>query len=179
MADVFDNEVEQHHRARLWNLVKETPYLTWLILTKRIGNAAKMLPGNWGDGYPNVQLGITVVTQAEVDRDAAKLFTTPVAVHFLSIEPMLEKIDVRRPLSWIKPPEQAWIIAGGESGPGARSMRLSWVRFLRDQCQQAGVPFFVKQLSQADTPTFRDIATFPVDLQIREFPDVPLVQLGR
>src|SRR3990167_7551738 len=63
MADVFDNEVGQEHRERLWALIRSTPHLTWQLLTKRIGNALAMLPADFGpDTYPHVWVGMTVVT---------------------------------------------------------------------------------------------------------------------
>lgn len=169
MADVFDNEVDQGHRAQLWALIRDTPALTWQILTKRIGNVTKMLPGDWGAGYSNVHLGISVVTQEEVERDVPKLLATPARVRFLSVEPMLEAINVT---PWIggREREISLVIAGGESGTKARPMALAWVRSLRDQCREAGVAFFLKQLSQANSQTFRDLHTFPSDLQIQEFP---------
>jgi protein gp37 len=75
MADVFDNEVDQQYRERLWRLIRATPRLTWQVVTKRIGNAPKMLPGDRGRGYPNVWLILTTVDQEEVDRDVPKLLS--------------------------------------------------------------------------------------------------------
>lgn len=164
MADVFDNEVEQVHRERLWELIRETPALTWLVLTKRIGNVRDMLPEDWGKGYANVQLGITVVTQEEVNRDVPKLLGVPAKVRFLSIEPMLEAIDLSQWIGGI-----SLIIVGGESGPGSRPMPDAWARAIRTQCLAAGTAFFMKQQSQHDTPHFRDFQQFPPDLQVREF----------
>lgn len=96
MADVFDNQVEQVHRDRLWALIRDTPALDWLLVTKRIGNAAAMLPADWGAGYANAWLLITVVNQAEADRDVPKLLSLPARVRGLSVEPMLGPIDLTR-----------------------------------------------------------------------------------
>jgi protein gp37 len=116
--------------------------------------------------WPNVWLGATVCNQAEADRDIPKLLDTPAVKHFLSIEPMLGNIDLDP--KWLRAsPSQAyidgkvtasmpawtrygahaldWIICGGESGPKARPMCSDWVRSLRDQCAESGVPFFFKQ----------------------------------
>lgn len=77
LADVFDNEVPVEWRADLFDLIQATPNLDWLLVTKRIGNAGRML----ADGIPaNVWLGITVVNQAEADRDIPKLLSTPAAL---------------------------------------------------------------------------------------------------
>lgn len=95
LADVFDNRADESWRADLWALVRETPHLDWLILTKRIGNVAAMLPADWGCGYGNVWLGISVVNQAEADRDIPKLLRLPAAVRWLSMEPLLGPVSLR------------------------------------------------------------------------------------
>src|SRR5581483_4117136 len=87
MADVFDNEAPDDLRERLWALIRATPHLDWLLLTKRIGNALKMLPADWWFNYPNIWIGATVATQEEADRDVCKLIQTLARVCFLSIEP--------------------------------------------------------------------------------------------
>lgn len=165
LADVFDNAVDQQWRADLFDLIRITPNLDWLLLTKRPGNIAKMLPAGWGDGWPNVWLGCTVVNQEEADRDIPKLLAVPAAVRFLSMEPLLGPVDLTeiaiprpdlrasvvfdvlrgtggfdRPLGKLD-----WVIVGGESGPHARPMHPDWARSLRDQCVAAGVPFLFKQ----------------------------------
>jgi protein gp37 len=159
MADVFDKNAPDGARPRLWELIRQTPYLRWLLLTKRIGNAPSMLPPDWDRGYANVWVGISVVTQKEADRDIPKLEDIPAARRFLSCEPLLEHIDLkfmRRAYGFPKhitstgkcvglPLGLDWVIAGGESGPDARPMHPAWARSLRDQCEQAGVPFLFKQ----------------------------------
>ena len=169
LADVFDNHasIMPEWRADLWALIRATPNLDWLLLTKRPGNIAKMLPPDWGDGYANVWLGCTVVNQDEADRDIPKLLAVPARVRFLSMEPLLGPVDLtelKNPAVAIgehiysaldcdvDPEDDEWhgakidlVIVGGESGPGARPMHPDWVLSLRDQCQAAGVAFFFKQ----------------------------------
>lgn len=168
LADVFDNEVDPQWRADLFDLILRTPNLDWLLLTKRIGNAANMLPVpfDFARMYPNVWLGATICNQTEADRDIPKLLATEAAVRFLSIEPMLGPIDLTRiapaifaakanaltgKWKWDGGPTRVetatidWVICGGESGPKARPMHPEWVRSLRDQCAAAGVPFLFKQ----------------------------------
>lgn len=101
LADVFDNAWPDGVRDRLWTLIKATPNLDWMLLTKRPGNIAKMLPDGliapaWGTGYPNVWLGCTVVNQEEAERDVPKLLAVPAAVRFLSMEPLLGPVDLTR-----------------------------------------------------------------------------------
>jgi len=113
---------------------------------------------------PNLWLGITVVNQAEADRDIPKLLGLKVSVRFLSMDPLLGPVDLRfhvfseptgnfrthagkRQMELRKPVDGGlhWVIVGGESGPGARPMHPQWVRDIRDQCEAAGVPFLFKQ----------------------------------
>jgi protein gp37 len=104
-----------------------------------------------GDGnywpLPNVWLGTSVEDQATADERIPHLLRCPAAVRFVSAEPLLGPIDladavVKRQLG---DPQPNWVIAGGETGPGARPAHPDWVRALRDQCQAASVPFFFKQ----------------------------------
>lgn len=187
LADVFDNAVDPQWRADLFELIRATPNLDWLLLTKRIGNAAAMIRAalaHMDIGYsvpfaawpwPNVWIGATVVNQAEADRDIPKLLAVPARVRFLSMEPLLEPVQLtnsgRIPAddegperigymvgaddgkSGLWPTREKalqtsglhWVIVGGESGPGARPMHPAWVRSLRDQCRAAGVSFLFKQ----------------------------------
>lgn len=95
LADVFDNEVDPAWRFDLFKLISYTPQLDWLLLTKRIGNAGRMLKDHWAGNLPaHLWLGATVVNQGEADRDIPKLLAIPAAVRFLSIEPMLGRIDL-------------------------------------------------------------------------------------
>ena len=155
MADVFDNRVPIEWRVDLFNLIKSTPYLDWIILTKRIGNVKKMLPDDWGDGYQNVWLLITVVNQQEYHRDFMKLAAIPAYQRGLSIEPQLGPINLSlmgtMPKSISGSADKLvycyidWVITGAESGHGNRQYLEYWARSLRDQCADFGVAFFYKQ----------------------------------
>lgn len=154
LADVFDNEVPPEWRADFWALVKDCPNLTFQIVTKRIGNAAKMLPPDWGEGYPNVWMIATVVNPEEVNRDVPKLLQLPAAVRGLSVEPMLAGMDLENVRwhedgadlrmnvlngdCWVENSNSAsaytnavdgnpvldWIICGGESGSKAEARSM-------------------------------------------------------
>ena len=109
-ADCFDNQVPPAWRAELWTLIAATPQLDWMLLTKRPQNIAGMLPSNWGaHGWPQVWLGATVENQTEATRRIPHLLAIPAPVHFLSVEPMLEPLDLA---SWLGPGRIDWIIAG-------------------------------------------------------------------
>ena len=149
LADVFDNAVPIEWLRDLCSLIELTPNLDWLLLTKRIGNVFERLiearSHDWLAGRRNVWLGITVVNQAEVDRDIPKLLRTPANLRFLSIEPMLGPISLNRCMGLGFGPAPMWVIAGGESGPDARPAHPDWFRSLRNQCAEVGVPFLFKQ----------------------------------
>lgn len=143
LADVFDNEVPPEWRADLFKLIVETPDLTWLLLTKRIGNVIPMVNAALGYLPNNVAIGATMASQAEYDRDRMKLaFVKQVqcpAFTFGSFEPLLGPIilDENAP---------DWIIVGGESGPNARPMNLDWARDLKRQSAELGRVFNFKQV---------------------------------
>lgn len=145
MADVFERKAELNaSRERLWKLIAATPWLDWLLLTKRPQNIEQMVP--WGKKWPdNVWLGTTVENQTYAEKRLPLLLKHPAAVRFLSCEPLLGPIDLRpwfrkRGLQPIN-----WVIAGGESGPGARAMHPDWPKGLLHQCQEWVVPFHFKQ----------------------------------
>lgn len=156
LADVFDNEVPPEWRADLWQLIAETPNLTWLLVTKRIGNAAAMAPPG---GFPkNVWLLITVTDQAEADRDIPKLEAIDVKCHGISYEPAIGPVDwtahlglVRDPinrLNRVRYPMLEWIIVGGESTQGtgsARPFHYEWAREAIAQGAASNTAIFVKQ----------------------------------
>ena len=167
LADVFDHEVPDEWRADLWALIAATPALTWLLLTKRIGNAPTRIPSN-------VWIGASMVNQEEYDRDIRKLLAKDAPVRFISAEPLLGPIQLRQPTA-------DWIIVGGESGPRARGMQLEWARALRDQCAAAGVAYFCKQLGShpiesGERLLLRDRAgadptEWASQLRVQEFPN--------
>lgn len=148
MADVFERRSElKEPREALWHLIDKTPWLDWLLLTKRPQNIEHMVP--WSDTWPsNVWLGTTVENQNWAEKRLPLLLKHRAAVRFLSCEPLLGSIDLS---SWIKPNQSEglhgidWIIAGGESGPHSRPMHPAWARSLRDQASNAGVAFHFKQ----------------------------------
>lgn len=143
-SDFFIEEADDW-RSEAWDIIKQTPQFTYLILTKRVDNILDRLPPDWGDGYPNVWLGPTVESDKYLWR-IEKILQIPVAKRIVSMEPLLGPVDMRKYI-WVAPENQkiSWVVVGGESGPKARPMNPLWVRFIRDQCQTAGIPFFFKQ----------------------------------
>lgn len=165
LGDVFDNAVPPEWRQDLFELIRLTPNLDWLLLTKRPQNIVRMvqqsgaIAGNGTHYLPsNVWLGTTVEDNKRAQMNIpALLRTIPMLgarTLFLSVEPMLDRVDVFSEFTgellhtsgddyqpgWIN-----WVICGGESGPNARPMSPDWARHLRDQCAKAHVPFTFKQ----------------------------------
>ena len=136
LADVFDAEVPDEWRERLWRLIEATPHLDWLLLTKRIENVTAMVP--WTEWPRHIWLGTTVENAEMAAKRLPVLANIPAAVRFVSAEPLLGDFDFGdTPIDWL--------IAGGESGDGFRAVNGDHVRSLRDQCVERGVAFFFKQ----------------------------------
>lgn len=140
-------------RDEAWRIVRDTPF-TYMILTKRPERIAEHLPDDWGEGYPNVWLGISAEDQENADKRILILESVPAAIRFVSAEPLLGSIALGEDDSDLSLeghgylytfPEIDWVISGGESGPGCRPAELDWFRDIRDQCTSAGVAFFHKQ----------------------------------
>ncbi len=160
MADVFDAKAPRLALDRLWQLIEETPWLDWLLLTKRIERAAKVIP--WMKPRDNVWVGTSIEDQETADHRMPFLLEMPASVRFVSYEPALGPVNFH---PWfckygsIERPEQKycnicdprenginWVIVGGESGHGARPFDLEWARLAIAQCKTARITAFCKQL---------------------------------
>ena len=152
--DFFEAEADPW-RGEAWDIIRRCPDLTFQVLTKNAERIADHLPADWGDGWPNVWLGVSVEDQEWADRRVPHLLRIPARVRFLSVEPQLGPIEfsdmTRRADAVSQLGKKAltgihWVIVGGESGPHARPFDLAWARSIRDQCRAAEVAFFAKQL---------------------------------
>ena len=163
MSDLFHARVPEAFIRDVFTVMAATPQHTYQVLTKRPHRAARMartLP------WPrNVWLGTSAEDQRRAEIRVPALLNTPAAVRFVSLEPLLGPIDLRRAV-WTMGSVRGhgltasfvhvgdccrrfhgigWVITGGESGPGHRPPEAAWFRALRDQCAAADVPFFFKQ----------------------------------
>jgi protein gp37 len=162
LADVFeDEEGPNEWRAEVFEVIEQTPWLHYQLLTKRPENLERMLPSNWGDGWPNVWLG-TSIENNEVAHRATTLTSVPSVVHFVSYEPAIGPLDA------LDLTDIEWLICGGESGPDYRPMKLEWAQDMRRRCEEAGVPFFFKQNSARRT----EMGIDALGEIIREYPIV-------
>lgn len=144
MADVFEGRADlTPHRDRLFLVIESTPWLDWLLLTKRPENILDMIPASWRETpRPNVWMGTSTENQDEADVRIPRLLQVPAVVHFLSAEPLLGPVN----LSWFNYSGIDWVITGGESGPHARPMDQAWVESLWQECESYGIAFFHKQM---------------------------------
>lgn len=189
LADVFeDREDLVPWRRDLFRIIAQTPSLDWLILTKRPENIKRLWPEGFPppgeEAWPNVWLGTSVEDQEFAEKRIPELLAVPARVRFLSCEPLLGPVDLEPFMVHGRDVTDEgfslldglhWVIAGGESGQGARPMSLAWVRELRDQCAEVGISFFMKQLGSVATAGHGKgggLVEIPEDLRVREFPEV-------
>lgn len=155
-------------RYRLFDLIDATPYLDWLLLTKRPENIMRMLidAGRGFQDLPSqIWMGTSVENQEQADKRIPELLKVPAKVRFLSVEPLLGPVNILRYFTHsihcngyrgsagffpsfcdCGRPNIHWVIIGGESGSNARKCNIEWIRNIVRQCQSVGVPVFVKQL---------------------------------
>ncbi len=188
MADVFEllparnidgRRVQDEARARLWPLIESTPWLDWLLLTKRPQNIAALAP--WGTPerpWPlNVWLGVTAEDQKRADERVPILLSVPAAIRFVSHEPALEGVAFSK---WLGRDGVSWVITGGESSSTARPYDVAWARSVVRQCRAAKVAPFVKQLGSHALIDGAPYETrnhkgdepheWPADIRVQEFP---------
>jgi protein gp37 len=140
MSDLFHKKVPDAFIARVFNTMERAQWHTFQVLTKRSSLMRDFLRRRYGseNGPGHMWFGVSVEDQTKLSR-VRHLQAAPAGVRFLSIEPLIGPVGTLE-LGGID-----WVIAGGESGPGARPMDPAWVRDIRDQCRSAGVAFFFKQ----------------------------------
>jgi protein gp37 len=161
MCDVFeDHPTITEERAKLWPLIRATPNLHWQILTKRADRIERCLPKDWGEGYHNVWLGVSIA-EAKGCWRADELRTIPAVVRFISYEPALGPIHDTLDLHGID-----WVIQGGESGRGYRPMDLEWAWSMRRACEALSVAYFFKQSAAIRT----EMGTTLDGQTVRKFP---------
>lgn len=204
MTDIFGDWVPSEWIFRFLDGMVVAPKQTFQLLTKRADvmqsaviaycseRGIKTLP-------PNIWGGVSVENQKRGDERIPLLLGTPFAVRFLSVEPLLEHVNLKlfRCLRGVFNEDRGyhldWCIVGGESGPGSRPCEPQWIRSIVQQCRAASVPVFVNQLGanvfwnpNHDAPSqYADhVAAFeikhkkggdpsewPEDLRVRQFPE--------
>jgi protein gp37 len=161
LSDFFHAKADPW-RKQAWTIIKRTPHLAWLVLTKRPELIEARLPHDWGEGYRNVWLGVSTGVRRTLNK-MDYLRRIPAAVRWVSAEPLLENISADINLEGF-----SWVVVGGESGTGReyqwnpdadwkaenkkneggrRTMRYEWAAALRDKVKAAGLPFMFKQVT--------------------------------
>ncbi len=140
MSDLFHKEIPTQFIDRVFDTMENARWHTFQILTKRSSLMRNYLRRRYGEasGPVHMWFGVSVEDGSKKSR-IKHLHDAPAGVRFLSIEPLIG------PMGRVELAGIDWVIVGGESGPGARSMNAEWVREVRDQCLAAGVAFFFKQ----------------------------------
>jgi len=156
-SDFFIEEADAWRDAA-WQIIRQTPHLTYQILTKRPERIFQCLPNDWDfSGYHNVWLIVSIESQDETSRiDILQSPMIHARVKGISAEPLLGSLDLTPYFQlcnvgdeerdvWIEPID--WVITGGESGIGQnyRPANLDWFRQIRDDCLAYDIPFFHKQ----------------------------------
>jgi protein gp37 len=168
MSDLFHEGLTDEEICEVFEVMRRTPQHTFQILTKRPDRMPAIAARY---ALPNVWLGTSVENQEVFDVRIPHLLATPAVIRFLSCVPLLGPLDLSRFVS--QTPERAWVIVGGESGPGARRFELDWAREIVRQTREAGVACFVKQLGAKQGFRDRkggDPSEWPKELRVREWP---------
>jgi protein gp37 len=141
MSDLFHDRIPEEYIKQVCEVMSLADWHTFQVLTKRSTRLAKLLRGplNKFARMSHIWWGVSVENRKHGLPRIADLQNTPASVKFLSVEPLLEGLGP------IDLDNISWVIAGGESGPGARPLDIEWVRSIRDQCATSDVPFFFKQ----------------------------------
>jgi protein gp37 len=142
-SDFFLKEADEW-RPEAWEIIRKTPQHTYQILTKRPERIAEHLPADWGLGWPNAWLGVSVENEDFMWR-VKTLSYIPAVVRFMSYEPALGPLPALHLGTALHTGMLDWVIAGGESGAGFRPAETDWFRSVRNACVHYGVPFFFKQ----------------------------------
>jgi protein gp37 len=150
MGDLLHDDVPSEYIHFIWRIMERCEHHRFIVLTKRPWRVAGILGGTSGAGLdsaiaplPNVIVGYSASTQADLDAGLPDLLQTPAACRMLSLEPLCGPIVID--------PEElfsgriGWVVCGAETGPGARPMDLDWARSIRDQCGAVLSPFFFKR----------------------------------
>jgi len=138
MTDLFHEGVRDWWLDEVMRVITENKRHTFIVLAKR----PERMRRYFCNGVPgNLWLGVTAENQRRLNERMFHLLETPAAVRFVSVEPMLERVHIGAP--WLE--GLRWVIAGPETGPGARECRAEWIMDLADECADAEVAFFDKR----------------------------------
>lgn len=140
-SDLIIEEADEW-RGDIWDIIRQRSDCHFVFFTKRIERLKDCLPADWGEGWDNVTVGISVENQKRAEQRIPIFLSSPLKHRYIVVAPMLEKIDIT---SWLDPTLIEKVTAGGESGKYARPLDFYWVLDLREQCVESGIPFSFHQ----------------------------------
>lgn len=168
MSDLFHESVPFEWITRVFKVMEKCPQHTFQVLTKRPERMKEFI-GPSMDHLPNLWLGVTAENQEQADIRIPILLQIPAALRFVSVEPMLGAVDLNETSAGqvigvcdecgeyhgncdccMGIPSLDWVIIGAESGPKRRWCKTEWVQGLVNQCKDANVPAFVKQIHKLE-----------------------------
>lgn len=196
MSDLFHEKIDFYHINKIMLTVFKCYKHTFQVLTKRPERAYEYFIKSCKKEFPfyitnlsNLWLGVSVENQETADLRIPILLQIPVEVKWLSIEPLLSEVDIKGIFDLLDYKEQAkpnetecscgicrynrgiqWVVIGCESGHNRRPCKIEWVEKIVEDCKNANVPVFVKQLN-INGKVVKDIEKFPKHLQVREYPN--------
>lgn len=141
MSDLFHIDVPDKFIEQVFYVMAKGRHHNFILLTKRPARMMEFMNGHHECVQSHVWLGVSVENQEMADERIPLLLQTPAVIRFVSVEPMLEKIELQPYLEKLD-----WVICGAESGQGARPFDMGWAKYLKQQCVMVDVPFFLKQV---------------------------------
>ena len=152
MSDLFHRDIPDDYIARIWDTMMKADWHVYQILTKRAHRMAHKIQTLGLPTPPHIWLGVSTENQVMADSRIPALLSIGSARPWISAEPLLGPVDVTAYLN-----DLCWVVDGGESGDGRRPADYDWFRSLRDQCQEAGTPYFHKQGNHRFSGKDRDL----------------------
>lgn len=172
MSDLFHETIHPQDIIFIFETMKQSIQHTFLVLTKRPAKM-KSIMNFYDEQLRNVWLGVSIEDQKTADERIPLLLQTPAGVHWLSIEPLLEDINLDTTQLFDNKMRGRhtidWVVIGCESGPKKRECKTEWISKIVWQCQQAKIKVWVKQIN-INGKVVEDINQFPKHLQVRELP---------
>ncbi len=151
MGDLFHKNVDILDQLPVFRVMADCPQHTFLLLTKRPLRMLRFWMDAKDNNWPlpkNIWIGVTVALNLPVAMERLDALSDSIFkgwTRFVSIEPMLSRIDLEDHRYWLD-----WVICGAETGQKARPCKPEWVQHLRDDCVRYGIPFFFKKFSDGD-----------------------------
>lgn len=172
MSDLFHRDIPEPYLLSVWETMLGADQHIYQILTKRPHRAAELIRKLSLPLPPHIWMGVSVENQRLADNRLPALLGIPSTVRWLSCEPLLGALDLRKWLDGID-----WVVDGGESGFGRRPAEYAWFRSLREQCREYKVPYYHKQGNCSRSGGDRELDGRTWD----EYPSVlhPALMVGR